>query len=120
MCLMKPNYDVVKHLEYQRKIMVKWVQELTEWTDLNTDIMTEDAYLHLMNHYKGIYEGHSHPKYMMISIERLGIKRVCNSIEELFDNLEHLYESMKAVDKNRDDYKPISYDNKTEEWLIKI
>ena len=111
MCLMKPNYDVVNHLDYQRKIIVKWLQQLTEWTDLNTDIMTEAAYLFLMGQYKDLYEIWSDPQQIGFLLGEDGIKQTCYNIEIIFEYLEDLYERLKTVDKDDYDYKPISCDN---------
>lgn len=56
MCLMKPNYDIIKHISYLMTVMSKWMEQLTEFIDVNKDKMSDDAYLKSMNHMKDCYE----------------------------------------------------------------
>ena len=120
MCLMKPNYDVVEHLEYQRKIMVKWLEQITEWTDLNTDIMTDDAYLQLMDDYKKNYEYFSDSGFILYLMnEHQPVEEI---FEETFEYFEDLYNHLKSAKeyKDDDDFKPINYNYEIKSFCFNI
>jgi len=118
MCLMKPNYDVVNHTEYLVKTIIKLIEQLTEWTDLNTDIMTDGAYLYLMDIYKQLYEIHNDPGFIANQVRRFDIEGLCKNIENILEFLELLDKRLKCVDKGDEDYKPIGWDDELEELVF--
>ena len=91
---MKPNYNIIGHIHYIRKINLKWVNQLMEYTDIKSNSIKNCNYIGLMNHYKHMYD--------MCQCERTnewiteeGINFTFGAMETINDYLESTYEQIK-------------------------
>ena len=56
MCLMKPNYDIIKHLMFEMTIFKKWNEQVCEYFDEHAEYFPDGTYLEGMDAFKSGYE----------------------------------------------------------------
>jgi len=69
-------------------VMSKWIEQLTEFIDVNTHKMSDDAYLKLMNHMKECYE-----TWTIEGAKNQNPNLPFNTKKDLLDHLRHHFYS---------------------------